>query len=85
MCESPLYTNKFLRVLKCRGSITTLQTCQDSADHVHLLFFFTMLLHGLHNVKEALQYDFSLKYKSRGGQVLRNGQKPNQHDDHEST
>jgi len=42
-----------------------------------------MLLHGLHNVKEASQYDFSLKYKSRGGQVLRNGQKPNQHDDRE--
>ncbi len=32
-----------------------------------------------------MQCDFSLKYKSRGGQVLRHGQKPNQHDDCEST
>jgi hypothetical protein len=61
MCESPLYTNKVLRVLKWRGSITTLQTCQDIADHIHLLLFFTMLLHGLHNVKRSLAMWFLLE------------------------
>ncbi len=61
MCESPLYTNKVLRVLKWRGSITTLQTCQDSADHTHRLFFFTMLLRGLHNLKRSLAMWFLIE------------------------